>query len=120
MEESRQTCCSTERSGNKKAVCEDENNNRSGSCYFVDCHSYCRNFIYSPNQTSKGSSDLPYGLRGGDYFIYDATGTYNNSIIAGIYNLTLVGNVSRGSGGGYSYLNSTIPELNRLMMPKQV
>lgn len=68
--------------------------------------------IYSP---PANPSILPYGLQGGDHFLYDATGTYNNSTIGGIYNLTLVGNVSISIVGGYSYLNSTIPDLNHLI-----
>lgn len=68
--------------------------------------------MFSPPGRSR---KLPYGLQGGDHFIYDATGSYNNSRIAGIYDMTLVGNVSRSSAGGYDQLNSTIPELNRLM-----
>jgi hypothetical protein len=68
--------------------------------------------IYLP---SKDSADLPYGLKGGDHFVYAATGTYNNTNISGFYNVTLIGNVSRNIVGGYSYLNSTIPDLNRLL-----
>ena len=68
--------------------------------------------IYSP---SKSSNNLPYGLKGGDYFIYDATGTYNNTSISGYYNLTLVGNITRNLVGGYSGLYSTIPQLNHMM-----
>jgi hypothetical protein len=68
--------------------------------------------IYLP---SKGSADLPYGLKGGDHFVYAATGTFNNTNISGFYKVALIGNVSRNVVGGYSYLNSTIPELNRLL-----
>jgi len=73
--------------------------------------------IYSPSKSSPSNSSLsqPFGLLDGDHFYYAATGNYKNTSIDGFYNVTLVGNASRFSIGGFSYLNSTVSELNNMM-----
>jgi hypothetical protein len=63
---------------------------------------------------SRNQVDRNDGFRNGDYFIYDATGTYDNTSIAGSYNLTIK-EVGKGAIGGYQGLNSNLPELDSLM-----
>jgi hypothetical protein len=64
---------------------------------------------------SRDQVGLTDGFRNVDYFIYDATGTYNNTSIAGFYNVTILGEIRKDGMGGYQGLASNLPELDRLM-----